>query len=438
MRTIIAPASAAVKSGVIVVRASGPNSFELLEKLSGKSTPSPRHAVLRNLFDAKGDLIDNALVIAFNAPNSFTGENVVEFHLHGGMAILKNFLDTALETGLCYPANPGEFSRQAFENSRMDLTEAEAIADLIDAETNAQLKQAQKQMRGELGALAREWREEIISALSESEAYIDFPDEDLPEGLSARATSTVKNLIKSLKQHIEDSKSAQRIRDGFSIIILGEPNAGKSSLLNALARRQAAIVSSIAGTTRDVVEISLNIGGNLVFVADTAGLRETSDEIEEQGVKIALERAEHSDLRIGLASDAASAKEIASHLAAGDILVWSKSDLQSPDYLKIDGIDEIAISTKNNSGINELEDLILMKINTGLAPVSAPLTRARHVFAVSEAIKALEAALDAPSEALELACEDLRIAARALGEITGEVGVDDILDKIFSSFCIGK
>ena len=438
MRTIIAPASAPVKSGVIVVRVSGPNSFELLKKLTSKELPKARQAVLRNLYSSENELIDNALIILFNSPNSFTGEDVVEYHLHGGMAILKKFLDNALATGLVEPADHGEYSRQAFENNRMDLTKAEAIADMIDAETDAQLKQAQRQLSGELGALAVEWRTDIISALSESEAYIDFPDEDLPQGLSTNVKNTIQRLIKSLEKHIEDSKFAQRVRDGFSIVIIGEPNAGKSSLLNALARRQAAIVSSIAGTTRDAVEISINLGGNLVFITDTAGLRETDDEIEGQGVQIALERANNADLRIGLATDRQSASDIIEKLNDDDILVWSKSDIVSRETFESGNIKQLSISTKTGDNIKELENLIVASIQANISNVTGPLTRARHVHAVKQAINSLKSSLEAPVEALELACEDLRIAARALGEITGEVGVEDVLDRIFSSFCIGK
>lgn len=438
-RTIIAPASATLRSGVIVIRVSGPNSEGLLKFLTKQKMPQPRLASVRKIYNKNNEVIDESLVVLFKAPNSFTGEDVVEFHIHGGMAILTSFMSEALNSGLVVMANAGEFTRQAFENGRMDLSEAEGLIDLIDAETENQRKQAMRQMQGELGSLAKEWRNEIVGALSEAEAYIDFPDEDLPSGLSASSRQKIISLIDSLKNHLNSSQNAQRVRDGFKIAIIGAPNAGKSSLLNKIAKRDAAIVSSIAGTTRDIVEISMNLGGQLVFIADTAGIRETEDEIEGEGVKRAIIHAEDADLRIALATDETSLSELLPILKTGDLVVWSKSDVLGLRNAQHIDFEQINISNKNNENIEELENLIISKVNAGIASIiDAPLTRQRHKIAVSDAIISLENALNAPDEAPELACEDLRMAARALGEITGIVAVDDILDRIFSSFCIGK
>lgn len=438
--TIIALASGAGRAGVAIIRISGPNSTQILELITERSVPKPRYASMRSLYDNAGQVIDKALVLYFNAPNSFTGEDIIELHIHGGRAILSSVLSICLNTKLCRFALAGEFSRQAFYNGKMDLTEAEGLADFIEAETEAQRKQALKQMEGELGKLARIWREDLIDCMAQAEAYIDFPDEDLPTGLDDSARRRILVLKDSLQNHLHNSSKAQKVRDGFKIVLIGAPNAGKSTLLNALAKREVAIVSSLAGTTRDIVEISFTLNGNLIWIADTAGLRETNDEIEKEGVRRALERSQTSDLRLGLASVLDEAKEVLKHLEPEDILIWTKSDqithIEAPDC---NVSKQIFISAKSGDGIDILENIISERAAISIELMeSAPLTRERHKEAVSNAIFYLDRALVDETAPPELVCEDLRMAARELASITGEVGLEDVLDRVFSSFCIGK
>ncbi len=447
--TIIAPASSPARAGVILIRVSGPNSAKLVETLTLKPPPSPRKAILRGIYDKSGDLIDKALVVFFKAPNSFTGEDIAEFSIHGSRAVLSAFIRAALDTGLCELAKAGEFTRRAFENSKMDLSAAEGLADLIDAETEAQRKQALRQMQGELGELAQTWRGELIDVIAHLEAYIDFPDEDLPDGLREKSARILDGLIHRLGKHIDDSAYAQRVRDGYFVAIIGAPNAGKSSLLNALARKDAAIVSPIAGTTRDIIETSLIIAGHLFYICDTAGLREAKDEIENLGIERALKRADSSDLRIGLVTKEDELSAILEYLVAGDILALSKSDLNEADQFEVwkkilhiseqKGFSALQLSSKTGDGISDLEQkLANIALEAHEALEAAPITRARHEEALKQALKALENANfynDAPPE---LVIEDLRLAARHLGSISGIIGVEDVLDKIFSSFCIGK
>ncbi len=438
--TIIALASGSGRAGVSIIRISGKNAPEICKTLTG-IIPKPRYASLRNLYSASKDILDKALILYFAAPHSFTGEDVIEFHCHGGRAIVKSVIETCIKTGLCEMAKPGEFTRKAFDNGIMDLSSAEGLADLIDAETESQRKQALRQMQGELAKLATSWREEIILCLSESEAYIDFPDEDLPNGLSESAYKRVLRLTESLKQHLKRSNSAIRVRDGFKIAIIGPPNAGKSSLLNAIAGKEAAIVSSIAGTTRDIVEISLIIDGHLISIADTAGLRETEDLIEKEGVRRAIERAETADLRIGLIENPKDLDAVLPLLTKRDIICFSKSDLTKNKKPEIDlsKFEVLNISTISMLGIDTLESIIKSRAAIDSEDLEdAPLTRLRHRIAVEKAIESLENILNNKDLENELVCEDLRIAARSLGEIIGIVDVEDILDKIFSSFCIGK
>ncbi len=443
MTSIIAPASGTAKSGVIVIRVSGNNSKQLIESLSRKPCPKARYASLRQIYDKDDNVIDNALIIFFEGPNSFTGEDIAEFHIHGGPSVLAAFMSTALNTQLVEFAKPGEFSKRAFRNGKMDLTQAEGLADLIDAETEAQRKQAMRQMRGDLKNQAQLWRMEIIDCLAEAEAYIDFPDEDLPSGLSHTNRKRISELSNSLKIHLEKSKSAQKIRDGLSIIIIGAPNVGKSSLLNAICGRDAAIVSSIAGTTRDIVEVSFILKNNLVSIADTAGLREANDIIEQEGIKRALLKAQDADLIFGLASNIEEASFIKNHLNNGDYLIWSKSDERSNSLIgsiEIDNsINEIEISTKDKNDILIIENVIIEKcVTTSESLEVAPLTRIRHYDAIDRTVKHLDNALLIDDENPEIACEELRMAARNLGEFVGIVGIEDIYDRIFSSFCIGK
>jgi tRNA modification GTPase len=437
--TIIAPASGAVPAGVCVVRASGPQASGLIKALAGRLPPA-RRASLCTVRKAGGEAIDRALVLWFPAPASFTGEDCAEFHLHGGKAVLEAFLAAALQVGGVRLAGPGEFTRRAYEHGRMDLSAAEGLADLIEAETEAQRRQALGQMDGRLGRVTEGWREAVISALADAEADIDFPDEDLPPGLAARTRSGIRSLLIDLERHLASASAAQAVRDGLSVAILGAPNAGKSSLLNALVGREAAIVSGIPGTTRDVVEVRMVLGGAVVWLADTAGLRDSADHIESEGIRRALARAESADVRIGVANDEADLLAIVEHLRSGDVLVQSKADLAvNVDLVAPLGVTVCAVSAVTGFGLQDLLGLLTNRAQAALShSVEAPLTRLRHTEAVREAISALRRAMAVDGYSVELAAEDLRLAARALGRIAGRVDVDEVLDRLFAQFCIGK
>lgn len=442
-RTIFAPATAPGRAGVQVVRLSGPGAGAALVTLCQRPLPEPRRAVVRRLISpANGELLDQPLVLWLPGPDSFTGEDVVELHLHGGRAVLAAVTEALTSLGLRV-AEPGEFSRRAFENDRMDLTEVEAIADLVAADTAAQRRQALAQMAGALGALYEGWRHRLIRALAHVEADIDFPDEDLPDGVAARVAPEVRALIGEISHHLADGHRGERLRDGFSIAILGAPNAGKSSLLNALARRDVAIVSATAGTTRDVIEVHLDLGGYPVTVADTAGLREATDQIEQEGIRRALDRAAHADLKLLVLDGAAAAEggwdRATLDLAGADdsLVLVNKSDRCGIIPPSLDGHPVLAVSAATGDGLagllSTLTALVAQRLDSGGHPT---LTRARHRQALEECQRSLERALEAPLP--ELAAEDVRLAARALGRITGRVDVEDLLDVIFRDFCIGK
>ncbi len=418
-----------------------PKAFERGHSARDPSLPEPRRMVLRSLFDPlSGETIDRGLAVWFEAPHSETGEMMVELHLHGGRAVVGAALDAIGKLGFCRLAEPGEFTRRAFEHGKLDLTEAEAIADLVAAETAAQRRQALAQMDGALHRLYEDWRTAGLRALAHLEAAIDFPDEDLPGGLADEVKAGVGRLRGEIAAHLADRRG-ERLREGLSIAIIGPPNAGKSSLLNLLARRDAAIVSEAAGTTRDVIEVHLDLGGWPVVLADTAGLRESPDAIEREGVRRARARADAADLRL-LVLDASGdwQREMRSITEATerwsdahDIVVVNKSDLAAVDAGVV-----VPFSVRSGAGLPELlarlerSAEVLMQEGAG-AP---PLTRARHREALAECQAALERALVAPEVAL--AAEDLRLALRAIGRITGAVRIDELLDVIFRDFCIGK
>ena len=424
-----------------VIRLSGPRAGDALEQLTGKPLPTPRRMVLRTILDpVSGEAIDKGLVVWFAAPNTETGEPMVELHLHGGRAVVGAALDAIAHLGFCRLAEPGEFTRRAFEHGKLDLTEAEGIADLVTAETAAQRRQALQQMDGALHRLYEEWRGKGLRALAHLEAAIDFPDEDLPEGLADEVRVAIAGLQAEIAAHLEDRRG-ERLRDGLSIAIIGPPNAGKSSLLNLLARREAAIVSETAGTTRDVIEVHLDLGGWPVVLADTAGLRDSTDAIEQEGVRRARARAAAADLRV-LVLDASGdwRAEMQAIIAATehwtparDIVVVNKTDLAP---VATSGI--VALSTTGGVGLPELLTRLEQSAEASMQDGAGapPLTRARHREALVDCQAALERALSAPEVAL--AAEDLRLALRAIGRITGAVRLDELLDVIFRDFCIGK
>jgi tRNA modification GTPase len=435
--TIYALASGGGRAGVAVYRLSGAKVGSVLQALLGKSLPPPRHASLARILDERGEGIDDGLVLWFPAPASFTGEDVAELHLHGGRAVARALFARLAELGL-RPAEAGEFSRRAFANGKLDLTRAEAIADLVDAETDAQRKQALRQMEGGLARLVEGWRSELVAAQALMEAEIDFSDEGLPTGLLDQVAVKVAGLKHSLAAHLGDDHRGERLRDGIHIAILGAPNAGKSSLLNRLAGREAAIVSAHAGTTRDVVEVHLDLGGLPVVVADTAGLREAACDIEAEGIRRALAKAESADLKLAVFGPDHLDEATLAVIDDATLVVMNKRDLATaapPTHIKTRPV--FAISARHGDGVEDLVAALARAVGDRFTGGNDPvLTRARHRAAVEQGLAALARCdLAGPPE---LAAEDLRLAARALGRITGAIDSEEILDAIFRDFCIGK
>ena len=439
-RTCFAIATPPGRGAIAIVRISGPSAGSALEALSA-GIPSPRQAMLRTLRDPDdGAELDKGLVLWFPGPDSVTGEDVAELHLHGGVAVSASVIDVLSRLTDFRPAEPGEFTRRAFENGRMDLTEAEAVADLVAAETRGQQSQALRQMQGALGRLYEGWRGRLVRSLAHLEAALDFPEEDLPETLIAGITPDLESVAAEIAAHLDDGGRGERLRDGVQVAILGPPNAGKSSLLNTLARRDAAIVSERAGTTRDVIEVHLDLGGLPVILLDTAGIRAAGDEIEEEGVRRAQQRARDADLRV-LVFDATEEPDPAVLALAGEdsVTVVNKVDLtgERSEFTGIGAAPVVPVSVKTGRGIAALEswlsDWAAAHVSAGSAPA---LTRARHRTALEDCRDSLGRAVAAGE--VELAAEDLRLAVRALGRITGRVDVEDLLDVIFRDFCIGK
>jgi len=434
--TIYALATAPGRAGIAVVRVSGPGAAAAAERLTGRALPAPRHAAVCSLRGFDSEIIDEALLLWFAGPASFTGEDVAEFHLHGGRAIIEKLLENlGLIPGFRL-SERGEFTRRAVENGKLDLTRAEAIADLVDAETEAQRKQALKQYGGELYELAEGWRAGLIRSLAWAEAAIDFAEDEVPESAWAEVRATSNHILEEMQGLMADGRRGEILREGLHLTVIGPPNAGKSSLINALVRRDVAIVSETPGTTRDVVEARLDLGGYPVILADTAGLRETGEAVEAEGVRRAQARAESGDL-ILLLLDGAAADPLAgvdpALAARAELKVWNKADLPWP---KQHG--GLRISLKTGDGLEGLVSTIAGAAEAKLRgkSESPTLTRARHRQAVSEAISALERAQRSSSP--ELIAEDLRLALRAIGRLTGQVDVEDLLDVIFRDFCIGK
>lgn len=430
--TIFAPATASGKSGVAIVRVSGVRAFESVEKLAKMKEISARKAVLTPVYTSDGEQIDEVIVICFPCPHSFTGENVVEFQTHGGRAVTALLLRELSKMDGYRMAERGEFTRRAVENGKMDLTAAEGLADLIDAETEAQRKQALRQMNGALADVYESWRKEMTGILAWLEAYIDFPEEELPETVAKSVCDKIVSLKDKITAHLSD-KRGERLRDGYKIAIVGAPNAGKSSLMNRLSRKDAAIVSSIAGTTRDVIEVRMDIGGYPVTIADTAGLHETNEEIEAEGIKRALKAAREADLILHVTDGFDSeTNEYIPFDSDKTLRVVNKTDL-----LKNVPESGFAVSAKTGDGIDFLLEHLKTTVEDAMSMREEPsFTRVRHQTALCECRDALERALNAFET--ELAAEDVRIASRALGKITGQVQVEELLDVIFKDFCIGK
>jgi len=446
--TIFALASAPGRAGVAVVRVSGEAAQSVLTSLTGQSAPPPRQAVLRRITDPVGhQAIDNALVLWFPGPASFTGEDTAEFHLHGGRAVVSSLLSALSHMPGCRMAEAGEFTRRALMNGRMDLTQVEGLADLINADTQAQQKQALGQLQGNLRALYEGWAARLLRLAAHLEAAIDFADEDLPDDLEDTVRAGVTALAGDIDRHLADGRRGERLRDGVSVAILGAPNVGKSTLLNALALRDVAIVSDIAGTTRDVLDVYLDLGGIPVILADTAGIREDAEEIESEGIRRARQRAESADLKLVVA-DAGDwpdvSRETLGLLGEGDILVLSKMDMVDGglDIMDRGSVHAVcALSAKSGAGMDHFLSVLTERVRDLAqegAGAGAVLTRARHREALEKCKAALHRFVDDPARPVDLKAEDLRHAIHQIGRITGRVDVEDYLDVIFRDFCIGK
>ena len=441
--TIYALATAPGRAGVAMVRLSGPGAAAALRDLMGR-LPPPRHARHGHIRDPEsGEILDDGIALYFAAPASMTGEDVVELQLHGSRAVLAAvFAALARRPGFRL-AEPGEFTKRAFLNGKLDLTAAEAIADLVEAETAAQRRQAMRQLQGEFGRRCEEWRGRLIAAQARLEAEIDFPEEGLPAEQWATARRALAALRAEIAAELSDNRRGERLRDGVSVAILGPPNAGKSSLMNALARRDVAITSHIAGTTRDVIEVALDLGGYPVVLADTAGLRDRADSIEEEGIRRARARAASADLKL-VVLDATKPEEAAALrdlIDARAVVVVNKIDLVPEIPMawaeSLSGGRALYCAATTGDGIAALIGRLGGAVEESLSAGTAPVvTRARHREALENCVAALDrfAAAALP----ELAAEDLRAAARSLGRITGRVDVEDMLDALFREFCIGK
>ena len=437
--TIYALSTVFGKSGVAVIRISGINVIDVISQMTDIDVNNikPRYAYFTNIVNKKtNEILDKSLVIYFKAPYSFTGEDILEIQCHGSKAVLNSVLNCLSSIEGVRLAEPGEFSKRAFYNNKMDLTEAEGLADLIDAETSEQQKYAIRQLSGNLKDLYTSWRQKLVKVLSYLEAFIDFPEEDIPESLNVEILNTVFKVKNDITLHLNGNTVKERLKNGFRVVISGAPNAGKSSLINALVKRNAVIVSDIEGTTRDAIDINLDISGYPIIITDTAGIRETDNPVEKQGVEIAKEKINTADIVINL-YDATKKGNNDFMLKENAIYVANKVDkLNEVDLDKIPE-NHIKISAKYNQGIEKITENILDIVKENFTNYSGPLiTRTRYQECLTECLYCLENfSLD---KEIELSAEDIRLACRYIGKITGHVEVDEILDNIFGSFCIGK
>ena len=431
-------------SGIAIVRVSGEDTKKVIKLLTNAALPEPRVATLRKINKINtSELIDEGIILWFPGPESYTGEDMAEFHIHGSKAVIDALHHSISKVENCRLAEAGEFTKLAFQNGKINLLKAESIADLISAETEIQRQQAIKIMNGKSADKFNSLREKLLKILSHVEAKIDFPDEDLPEDILKNIKKISNEVILNIKKILDDQKVGERIREGFKIAIIGPTNAGKSSLLNHLSNRDAAIVSEIAGTTRDVIETHLNIDGYPVVVSDTAGIRDSKNEIEKKGIKLALDKAENADLKL-IVIDAKSIdfkgvlKELMDENA---ILVINKSDLLKEDLnSEIKNYEHVLISVKNNLNLEDLILKIKNKLkNKFITSEDILITRERHRQHLEQSLNYLKNFEEKnEAEDFDKAAEDLRLATRHLGMIVGKVDVEEILGSIFNDFCIGK
>lgn len=436
--TIFALASGAVPSGVAVVRISGPDAFLILRELVG-NLPKPRFAALRTIHTPDGAVLDKGLVLTFPAPHSFTGEDCAEVHLHGGRAVVSAVLSSLAGFTGARLAEAGEFSRRAFENGKMDLVEIEGLADLLAAETEMQRRLASEQANGHLSGIYETWREKLVFARSMLEAELDFSDEgDIPGSVSDRIWGEVADLKFQVDEAIANLRAGEIIRDGFKVALAGLPNAGKSSLMNALAQRDVAIVTPIAGTTRDVVRCELDLDGYKVELFDTAGLRDTSDLVEQEGIKRAVRTIDEADLVLQVVDLSADAEPAFSPGGSSVIRVGTKADLLSGPGSGTTAVD-VVVSVVTGLGLGELREVLAdaVKKRTQVGSLAIP-SRLRHAERLRSASNYLASALEGRSKPLELRAEDLRLASVELARVTGRIDTETLLGKIFSEFCVGK
>lgn len=429
-------------SGIAIIRLSGKDALKISESIIKKKILKSKAISFCKFFNPlNNNLIDEGLLLSFPGPNSFTGDDLVEFHIHGSNAVISYFLNVLSEQDNCRLAEPGEFTKIAFQNNKIDLIEAESIGDLIHSETELQRQQAIKLVQGNASNYYNNLREKLVKSLAYIEAKIDFAEDDLPEEVLKKVHKSIKDIHNDIQKILEDNKIGEKIRDGFKVSIIGEVNAGKSSLLNLLSKREVAIVSEEEGTTRDVIEIFLNIDGYPVILADTAGIREAKNEVEKKGISLALGKSKEADLNIIVIDNSSKAinNKIKDIINEDSIVLLNKSDIKDNQEHKFDA-DTILVSVKNNENI----DVLIKKLKEKLSKKftsnnSALITRERHRVKLNDCLKEIDKFLEKDqNKDIELAAEDLRMATRHLGSIVGKVDVEEILGSIFKDFCIGK
>ena len=429
-------------SGIAIIRLSGKDALNISKLISQKKQLKSREINLCKFYNPSNKaLIDEGLLLSFPGPNSFTGDNLVEFHIHGSNAVITYFLRVLSEQDNCRLAEPGEFTKIAFQNNKIDLVEAESIGDLIHSETELQRKQAVKLVQGNASIYYNNLRDKLIKSLAYVEAKIDFAEDDLPEKVLKEVHKSIKVIHQDIKKILEDNKIGEKIRDGFRVSIIGEVNAGKSSLLNLLSKREVAIVSEEEGTTRDVIETFLNIDGYPVILSDTAGIREAKNDVEKKGISLALEKSKEADLNIIMIDNSSNVinNKILELINKDSIVLLNKSDIKNNQNHKLD-TDTILVSVKDNKNIDILIKKLKEKLsNKFTANNSILITRERHRTKLNECLKEIDNFIKKDqNKDIELAAEDLRMATRHLGSIVGKVDVEEILGSIFKDFCIGK